>query len=370
MHTRGSISSFSLDATRARTRRVAVVGATGYAGSELCALLLAHPRVEIAAIYGSARRGDEPAQRLADLFPRLEGRTELCVRPLDVAELLQSDVDTVFLATPHETSHELVPQLIASGKLVVDLSAAFRLSNTAVFERAYGFKHEHAELLRTAVYALPELAADAIPLTNLLAIPGCYPTSVILPTRPLVDAGLIDLDRGAIVDSTSGVSGAGRKAEIKALFCEVSMQAYGVWKHRHRPEMTEHARIATVFTPHLGCFDRGILSTIHLFLNEGVTEADVRACLTDTYADAAFVRVLRAGQWPSIASVERTNYCDIGISAEGRHLIIESALDNLLKGAAGQALQAFNIHCGFAQITGLLAPSTTKEVACIAHSPS
>ncbi|MSR40725.1 MAG: N-acetyl-gamma-glutamyl-phosphate reductase [Phycisphaerales bacterium] len=367
MHTTRTTPTFVSSAPTPRALRVAIVGATGYAGCELCTILLSHPHVEVVAVYGSARRADEPTQRLADLFPRLEGCTELCVFPLDADALASSGVDAVFLATPHETSHALAPALLAQGILVVDLSAAFRLSNAAIFERAYGFAHEHPQLLADAIYALPEIAGEKIAQSNLLAIPGCYPTSMILPTRPLVDAGLIDLERGAIVDSTSGVSGAGRKAEIKTLFCEVSMQAYGVWKHRHRPEMTEHARIATVFTPHLGCFDRGILSTIHLFLNNGVTEADARACLEESYAQSAFVRVLRAGQWPAIAHVERTNHCDIGLAAEGRHLILESALDNLVKGAAGQAVQAFNIRCGFAQTTALLAPSTTKEAACLTH---
>ncbi len=346
-----------------RPLRVAVAGATGYAGCELCDLLLGHPFVELCAVYGSARRGDEPSQGLADLFPRLRGRTELPVQPLDATTLATSEVDAVFLATPHEISHAIVPALLAHSVLVVDLSAAFRLSDASVFERAYGFKHEHPQLLREAVYALPEIAGSLITQSNLLAIPGCYPTSFILPTRPLVDAGLIDLDRGAIVDSTSGVSGAGRKAELKTLFCEVSMQAYGVWKHRHRPEMMEHARISTVFTPHLGCFDRGILSTIHLFLREGVSEKAVRECLLRHYGESAFVRVLPSGQWPAIASVERTNYCDIGLSVEGGHLIIESALDNLLKGAAGQAVQAFNLRCGFQPTLGILAAATARERA-------
>ena len=366
MHTSTLITELPTSALPQRAIRVAVVGATGYAGCELCDLLLAHPRVELCAVYGSARRADEPTQRLTDLFPRLAGRTALVVQPLDAAALATSGFDAIFLATPHETSHAIVPSLLASGMLVLDLSAAFRLSDPSVFAQAYGFTHEHPHLLEEAVYALPEIAATEITQSNLLAIPGCYPTSVILPTRPLVDAGLIDLDRGAIVDSTSGVSGAGRKAELKTLFCEVSLQAYGVWKHRHRPEMSEHARIPTVFTPHLGRFDRGILSTVHLFLREGVAESEARECLTQAYGSSAFVRVLRAGQWPAISSVERTNYCDIGLAAEGRHIIIESAIDNLLKGAAGQAVQTFNVRHGFEQTLGILAPSASREAACLA----
>ena len=249
----------------------------------------------------------------------------------------------------------------ASGLVVLDLSAAFRLSDRAVFEKNYGFAHQHPALLAESAYGLAEFNAAAIAQARIIAVPGCYPTASILAIRPLVDAGLVDMNRPAIVDAVSGASGAGRKAEVKSLFCEVSMQAYGVFKHRHRPEIAEHAGISTIFTPHLGCYDRGILATVHLELRPGVTEAQVRAAFDAVYAGRPFVRVLKSGRWPSVAAVERTNFCDIGFALEGSHLIVESAIDNLVKGAAGQAVHCMNLRFGFDETAGFL--------TCV-HAPS
>lgn len=340
--------------------RTAIVGASGYAGAELLAILAGHPAVEVVALFGSSRKADEGAPTAADLFPRFEGSSvgSLAVKPFDVAAAAALGLDAVFLATPHELSHDVAGALVDAGVVVLDLSAAFRLSDRATFERNYGFAHQHAGLLSEAVYGLAEFNAERIATARLIAVPGCYPTASILAIRPLVDAGLVDTTRPAIIDAVSGVSGAGRKAEVKSLFCEVSMQAYGVFKHRHRPEIAEHARIATIFTPHLGCYDRGILATVHLGLSRGATETDVRAAFESAYAGRPFVRLLKAGRWPSVAAVERTNHCDIGFAAEttadGTHLIVESAIDNLVKGAAGQAVQCMNIRFGLDEAAGLL----------------
>lgn len=340
------------------TKRVVIVGASGYAGAELVGLLAAHPEAEIVALCGSSRRrdaqGDGGPSRFSDLFPRFAGIVDLEVGALDVASLVALDPDAVFLATPHELSHELAPSLVARGIPTFDLSAAFRLPDASAYPTHYGFAHEQPALLASAAYGMPELFAPAIAGADLIAVPGCYPTSAILPLRPLVDAGLLRSDREIIIDSTSGVSGAGRKAEVKSLFCEVSMQAYGVFKHRHRPEIATYVTRPVSFTPHLGCWDRGILSTIHAWLAPGVDERTIRATLGARYEGQPFIRLLAAGAWPSVAGVTRTNFCDIGLAIEGDHLLIESAIDNLVKGAAGQAVQCFNIRFGLPQAIGLL----------------
>ncbi len=369
------------DLPTANPLRIAIVGASGYTGAELLEILANHPLAQVVALFGSSRKADEGAPTAADLFPRFEGQSigALRVQPFDLATVRALQLDAIFLATPHEFSHEIARDLVAcrptddssrDALVVFDLSAAFRLSDRVVFEKHYGFAHEHPALLSDSAYGLAEFNASAIAQAPLIAVPGCYPTASILAMRPLVEAGLIDAQRGAIVDATSGASGAGRKAEVKSLLCEVSLQAYGVFKHRHRPEIAEHAGIATIFTPHLGCFDRGILATVHLELKPGVTEAAVRSAFSKAYAGRPFVRLLKAGRWPSVAAVERTNFCDIGFAVEGTHLIVESAIDNLVKGAAGQAVQCMNIRFGFAETAGFAASCAslhpTSSHACVA----
>ena len=213
------------------------------------------------------------------------------------------------------------------------------------------------------MYGLAEHNRGAISETNLIAVPGCYPTSAILALRPLVEAGVLESGATPIIDSVSGVSGAGRSPKLGSLFCEVSHQPYGVFSHRHQPEIDQHAGIETIFTPHLGPFDRGILSTIHARLAAGVTEADLRELYRKRYADEPFIRLLDSGIWPSVGAVENTNFCDIALAVDEakRHLIVVTAIDNLLKGAAGQAVQCFNIRMGFVETIGLL-PSA-PEVA-------
>jgi len=334
--------------------RIAVVGAPGYAGAELLDLLFAHPEAEVLSLHGSDRRAGGTPPRIDELFPRFVGRCALPVTPVDADALVAARPDAVFLATPHEASHDLAPRLVAAGIVTLDLSAAFRLSDRAAYPLHYGFAHAYPELLSRAVYGLPELHAAAIAAADLIAVPGCYPTSVILPLRPLVEAGFLRADLPVIVDATSGVSGAGRKAELKSLFCEVSQRPYGVFAHRHEPEMREHAGCAVSFTPHLGPFDRGILSTIHAFLQGGVGEAEVRATLERRYADEPFVRILPAGAFPAVGDVARSNRCHVGLAVRDGHLIVASAIDNLLKGAAGQAVECLNLRFGLPRTLGLL----------------
>jgi N-acetyl-gamma-glutamyl-phosphate reductase len=344
--------------------RVSIVGAPGYAGAELVEILLAHPEAEIVSLHGSDRRaGGDAAPRLHELFPRFTGRCELPVTPVDAGSLVASRPEAVFLATPHEASHDLAPTLVAAGITVFDLSAAFRLSDPEAYPKHYGFPHRRPELLARAAYGLAELNAEAIAAADLIAVPGCYPTSVILPLRPLVDARLLRNDLPVIVDATSGVSGAGRKPELKSLFCEVSMQPYGVFRHRHEPEMCEHAGTEVSFTPHLGCWDRGILATIHAFLVPGAGEAEVRKTLETRYGGEPFVKVLPAGSFPAVADVERSNRCHLGLAVRDGHLIVASAIDNLVKGAAGQAVQCLNLRFGLPRALGFLPTHPTASLA-------
>lgn len=353
-------SPLSFDSLSDASRRVVVVGAAGYSGAEIVGILLRHPGVEVVGLFGSAARADHPP-RFDQLFPRFRGWTNLLVHAATNDAIVALNPDAVFLATPHEASHDLAPALCAVGITVLDLSAAFRLRDPAAYPIHYGFAHAHTDLLERAAYGIAELNRVEISTAQLIAVPGCYPTSVVLAVRPLVEAGLV-ADAPIIVDSTSGVSGAGRSPVLKSLFCEVSQQPYGVFSHRHQPEMAQETGSDIIFTPHLGPFDRGILSTIHVTLRDSVGEVDVRAALNARYAHEPFVTLLKAGEWPSVAAVEATNRCDIGLAfdAKRHHLILCSALDNLLKGAAGQAVQCFNIRFGFSESAGFAAPSAAS----------
>jgi N-acetyl-gamma-glutamyl-phosphate reductase len=345
------------------TLRTVLVGAAGYTGAELAALLASHPNAEIVGVFGSERRAAEGEPTLSSLFPRLRGICDLPVRPASVQAITALQPDAVFLCTPHEVSAEMAAPLLQAGIKVLDLSAAFRLQKASDYPAHYGFEHPNPSLLATAAYGLPEFHRDEIAHADLIACPGCYPTSVALPLRPLARAGLIRTDRPVIVDSASGVSGAGRSPAVKSLFCEVSFQPYNALKHRHQPEMRQETGCPVLFTPHLLPLDRGILSTIHAELADGASEASVRECLREAHGEEPFVRLLGKGEWPAISSVERTNFCDIGVAVDEptRHLLIVSSIDNLLKGASGQALQCFNARFGLPETTGLL-PSQPEAV--------
>lgn len=333
-------------------RRVAVVGAGGYSGAEAVGLLLHHPFVDVVGLFGSAKRADS-AQRFDKLFPRYRGWTDLTVGSADANALIALEPDAVILATPHEASHDLAPSLCDAGIVVFDLSAAFRLKDPGAYATHYGFAHAHHDWLRRSVYGLAEVNRAAIATAELIAVPGCYPTSVILPLRPLVAAGVV-AKKTVIVDSTSGVSGAGRSPALKSLLCEVSQQPYGVLKHRHQPEMIQEADTDIIFTPHLGPFDRGILSTIHISVEPGTTRCGVQDVYESAYSGEQFIRILDSDEWPSVAAVESTNRCDIAFALDSarNHLVVCSAIDNLVKGAAGQAIQCFNIRFGFPEATG------------------
>jgi N-acetyl-gamma-glutamyl-phosphate reductase len=340
-------------------RRCAVIGAPGYSGAEVVSILCEHPGAEIVGLFGSEQRGGagEAAQSLGDIFPRFRGVCELPVQAASIEAIVACEPDAVFLATPHAVSHDLAPQLVKQGMTVFDLSGAFRLSDPALYPAHYGFEHAHTDALASAVYGLPELNRVAIAGASLIAVPGCYPTSAILALAPLARAGAIAPGRTPIVDSVSGVSGAGRKPTMRTLFCEVSMQPYDVLHHRHNPEIDEHAGVPVIFTPHLGPYDRGILSTSHIDLAVGWDANRIAGEYRAAYEDEPFVRLLPSGRWPSVSAVTRTNFCDIAfaVDEQRRHLIVVSAIDNLVKGAAGQAVQCFNIRWGMPETTALKA---------------
>lgn len=340
--------------------KVVIVGAGGYSGAELVNAMLAHPRAELVGLFASARRekGDQPG-RIDELFPRFRGRSSMDVLPASIEAIANLKPDAVFLATPHEASVELAPALLERGMVVLDLSAAFRLKNTAAYPRHYAFEHPRQDLLGRSVYGLPELNRAMIAGADLIAVPGCYPTSAILALRPLVAAGLIRPRSRVIIDATSGVSGAGRGLSQRSLFCEVSLSPYGVLNHRHNPEIDEHAGVPTLFTPHLGAFDRGILSTIHVELADRVNAAALRDVYSQAYGTETFIRLLPEGSHPSVKDVQDSNFCDLSFAVDesaafGPHAIIFSALDNLLKGAAGQAVQCLNARFAMPEWWGLL----------------
>jgi N-acetyl-gamma-glutamyl-phosphate reductase len=339
-------------------QRVAVVGATGYAGFELAQLLLRHPKIETPTFY--LRESYAQVKCLSEIFPRLRGWGEATCKTFSVDAVAASGAGTVFLATPHEASLELAPQLLNAGLRVVDLSGAFRFRDPDTFAHWYKLPAPSRELAEEAVYGLPELYGDRLPGARLVAVPGCYPTSVILGLRPLVESGWIARERGIVCDCKSGASGAGKEPKRELQFVEVdeNVRAYGLFSHRHTPEVTDHLGIGgdhIMFTTHLLPVARGILSTLYVWLTQPHTAADVEAVFRQFFASHPMVRIWPAGKMPELQHVAYTNFCDIGfaLDAGGRRLVVVSCLDNLGKGAAGQAVQDMNAMLGIEEAVGL-----------------
>lgn len=361
--------------------KVAVLGATGYSGFELTRLLLRHPRVEKPALLRRAEsQNPHPSQKtgqdgapaengnsevnLADIFPTLSGNGKYPLDPLSWPSLKHKGVELLFLATPHEVSRALAPQAVAQGIRVVDLSGAWRLKQ-AQHSAIYGFKDEDAvkaaELTERAVYGLPELNRDQIPNAAIVANPGCYATTIILALVPLLQAGFINREKGIIADSKSGVSGAGKEPSSRTHFVSVAdnLSAYGVFTHRHLGEIAEQLQIDTneiTFTPHLLPIPRGILSTIYVYLKQPMQAAQIETCYREFYKGRRFVRVFANPKLPEIQFSLNTNYCDLGfcLAPDGQRLVIVSCEDNLIKGAAGQAVQNMNLMYGWPEEEGLL----------------
>jgi N-acetyl-gamma-glutamyl-phosphate reductase len=341
--------------------KTAVLGATGYSGLELTRLLLRHPQLEKPVLL---RRPDtDAACNLAEMFPSLSGNGSYPLQPLSWPEVKRQGVELLFLATPHEASRALVPGAIAQGLRVIDLSGAWRLKqaqNRAIYEFKDADSAGAAELTEKAVYGLPELNADRIPDAALVANPGCYATSVILALAPLLKADVVDRERGIISDSKSGVSGAGKEPSSRTLFVSVAdnLSAYSVFGHRHVGEMLEQLKLEPcelIFTPHLLPIPRGILSTIYVHLSREMKPVEVESCFRDFYAGKRWVRVFATPKLPQIQFSLHTNYCDLGfcLADDGRRLVLVSCVDNLLKGAAGQAVQNMNLMYGWKEEEGL-----------------
>ncbi|PPD56893.1 MAG: N-acetyl-gamma-glutamyl-phosphate reductase [Methylotenera sp.] len=343
--------------------KIGIVGGTGYTGVELLRLLAIHPHAELTAITS---RG-EVGLAVADMFPSLRGFVDLAFSDPAKADLTACDV--VFFATPHGVAMSQAQALLKANVKIIDLAADFRLQDIAVFEKWYKMPHSCPDVLNEAVYGIPELNREQIKTAKVIGNPGCYPTTVILGLAPLLEAGLIDFSAPIIADAKSGVSGAGRKAEVATLFAESSdnMKAYGVSGHRHHPEIQAQltqlagAKIDFIFVPHLIPMIRGMLSTIYVKLTPAGQTADLQALYEKRYLNEQFVDVLPAGSLPETRSVRGSNQLRIALQkqANSGYLTIVAVQDNLVKGAAGQAIQNMNImfgldeHCGL-QVVPLL----------------
>jgi N-acetyl-gamma-glutamyl-phosphate reductase len=352
-----------------KSKKVAIVGASGYSGEELVRLLLNHPHTELVAVTSRQNAG----QTLAQVFPKFashpKSKTLRFTEPNP--ELLAKQADVVFLALPHGVAAEYAVPLLDAGCIVIDLSADFRLKSPEIYKEFYAHDHPAPDLLAKSIYGLPEIHRGQIKQATLIASPGCYPTSVLLPTIPLLKDGLIK-SSGIIADSLSGVSGAGRKVEANYLFveCNESVRPYGVPKHRHLSEIEEQlslaagSKVTIQFTPHLIPVNRGILTTLYLDPEEHFSTTDemnslnegVSACYIRAYGNEPFVRLLDGKSLPDTKNVTGTNVIEIGWRLDSRtgRLIVMSAEDNLVKGASGQAIQSMNILCDFPETAGLV----------------
>jgi len=339
---------------------VGIVGANGYSGEELCSILAGHHDVSVRIVTSRQHSG----KSLGSVLPRLRGRGDLAERVFSephLEALLSSDAEYFFLALPHGLASEFALPLVDAGRRVIDLSADFRLRDAAVYQEFYGTPHADPELLKSAVYGIPELHRDAIRTARLVASAGCYPTSILLPLIPLLKAGVVDAS-DILIASASGVSGAGRSADTSLLYgeCNESLRAYGLPKHRHLAEIEQELSLAAgsptvvTFVPHLAPMTRGIHTTIFARLAPGHAEADVLASLRGAYEEEDFVRI--GDSPPDTKNVNGTNFCDISARYDFRNkrMILLSAIDNLGKGAAGQAVQNFNIMAGLPETSGLL----------------
>lgn len=346
-----------MNTTNKMKLRVAICGASGYTGIELLRILALHPGVVITAVTSEKSAG----KNVHELFPFLAQYKNLVYEPMDREKLLHK-ADLFFLALPHGASQEAVHYFFSKRKLVIDLSADYRISDPATYAEWYGLLHNYRGTLKKAVYGLPEIYRKKIRKARLIANPGCYPTSAILGLMPALKSMLVDLST-ITIDSKSGTTGAGRKADLGLSFCEVNegFKAYGIATHRHTPEIEQEIsslagrNVMVNFTPHLLPVDRGILTTMYAKLAKQTDTKKVLSLYTKAFASEPFVRVLSEGIFPNIKHVRGTNTCEIGVKVNPRTntLIIVSAIDNLVKGAAGQAVHNMNLMMGFSETEGL-----------------
>jgi N-acetyl-gamma-glutamyl-phosphate reductase len=337
--------------------KIAICGGSGYTGVELLRILSDHPRAAVTAVTSEKSAG----KKITELFPHLRRYADMSYEPLNKEKLLDK-AEIFFLALPHGASQEAVNFFFRNGKKVIDLSADYRLSDPKIYAEWYGIPHDFTGTLKKAIYGLPELHRKKIAKAKLIANPGCYPTSAILGLMPAIKKKFVNVS-SLVVDSKSGTSGAGRKADVALSFCEVNegFKAYGIGTHRHTPEIEQElsalagAKITVNFTPHLLPIDRGILTTIYARMIRKISQEDVLEIYRQAYAGEPFVRVLDSGFYPNLKNVKGTNFCEIGLKLNERTntLIIVSAIDNLVKGASGQAVQNMNIMASLDETAGL-----------------
>lgn len=335
---------------------VAIIGVSGYTGAELTRLLSTHRHANITAATSRQYAG----KKIDDIYPHLRGQTDVICEDVNISELCQK-ADLFFTAVPHKTAMEVVPQFLRAGKKVIDLSADFRLKDANIYEQWYQ-SHTAPDYIKEAVYGLPEIYRKELAKTSLIANPGCYPTSIILGLAPLLENKIIH-PQTIIADSKSGTSGAGRGASVATLFCEVAdgFRPYNVAQHRHTPEIEQELcllsdeKIALTFTPHLLPISRGILSTMYADLRNDIAASVVADLYHQKYDNEPFVRLLDQDAIPATQFVRGSNYCDIGFKIDTRtnRIIVMSAIDNIVKGASGQAIQNMNILFGFDETEGL-----------------
>ena len=334
--------------------QAAIIGASGYTGRELVRLLTQHPLIQLVSCYVSANNAADNLE-LSSMHPSLLGQTHISANKLGPNELatLANKYDVIFLATPHQQSHDWMDALLAGKAKIIDLSGAFRLSDIGLFSQYYGFSHQSAAALTQAVYGLAEYYPEQISRASLIAVPGCYPTASLLALKPLVQAGLLNPDVRPVINAVSGVSGAGKQATPGSHFCEVSLQAYGVLSHRHTPEIEEYANTQVIFTPHLGAFKRGILATVTVALTSDDASQIDNAYLR-AYANSQFVHLRK--DFPRVDDVAHTPFAHIGykFDPKSKYIVSTCAIDNLLKGAASQAVQCANLVLGLSMEEGLI----------------
>ena len=336
---------------------VVICGGSGYTGVELLRILYGHPNIKIVAVTSEKSAG----KRVIEVFPHLHKYKNLIYEPLNKEKLLNK-ADIFFLALPHGTSQDIVNFLFSNNKMVIDLSADYRLTDPKVYKEWYGIPHKFVSTLKKAVYGLPEIYRNKIKKARLIANPGCYPTGAILGLLPALKNKLIDIS-SIVIDSKSGTSGAGRKADLAVSYCEVNegFKAYGIGTHRHTPEIEQELsilcgkKIKVNFTPNLLPVDRGILTTIYGLMRKKKTVEEIVKIYNETYKKEPFVRVLEYGVYPNIKNVRGTNICEVGLKLNERTntLIVVTAIDNLVKGASGQAVHNMNIMMGIDEKTAL-----------------
>lgn len=337
---------------------VGIIGATGFAGEELIDILLKHPEARITKIYAKI---DKP-KKVSDIFPKFKARIDLICKEPDIKEI-STNCNLLFLALPHTVSMDFVPKLLETGKKVIDLSADYRLKNTEIYKKFYHTKHKDKLNVAKAVYGLPEIYRNKIKFAQLIANPGCYPTVTILALAPIISLKLIEVD-SIIIDAKSGVTGAGRKVAEDFLFSEINgdFKAYKVNVHQHAPEINQELsklagkKVNVTFVPHLLPLNRGILATIYVRKKQKskAKNQNLINIYKKFYKKEPFVRIRNETDFPCLKDVVKTNFCDIGIKEEAESVIIIAAIDNLLKGAAGQAVQNMNIMYKFVEYTALL----------------